>query len=466
MPLNPDFERIFAEETAARGLCDQETIDQALRIQQEGVELHEERCICDILMELEAITSRQAKMIADAIWKNLDIAPEVEGYDGLEKIHNQGAAILYLAHQQSVDRQVVLKVVSLKAMSDPAAQQRFNEEAQLRARLNHRNIVGSIDFGKNDVCYYSVLVNIHNGRYLYELVCPGGGKSLSLPTPNALAHYMAGITDALHHIEKQGMAHGNVSPENIIVIPNGDAYLTGFDYVTKLGNELPVIPDSTVRFPAPENAAKPSARTEMYALGCTLFMALTGLNPLKAPPGTTPSALDFRKKAHPGLAAIAYTLMQPDPAKRYNNYDELREDFDAVAGGKKPARALPLPSLSQNIADKLPDWPASPLARILLYLGGAAAGVATAAGIFLIVHGFPPPPPTVPAEFAQRAHWRDTAPAELKTMSEPLKLWQALNDPRLKPDERKLSALRLTRKYPDSAYAKAAVHLGLAKAEK
>lgn len=457
MPLIPEFERLFANTVLEREFCDEETVAHAQEIQAAAQAEGQEESLQAILVDMKALTPAQAQRLARDISSRLDVVPQIKGYDSLKKIGTSGMAVMYTAHQQSVDRKVILKVLPTDDMEDSAMLKRFNQEARLRAQLNHKNIVGSIDFGTAPGCCFMVLVYIHDGVFLDDFALRRDSEFLP---PKAIARWVGDVAEGLRQVDKQGMVHGNVCPENVLVAPHGGAWLTGFDFVAEIGTRKPIVGGAQARFAAPDRPRAPVRSTDMFALGCTLFMLLTKLDPHGFPRGKVPVATNARRGADPGLAAIAYTLMQPAPADRYRDYDALIEDLRAIAAGHPPRHALPLPTLAQAIAAHVPDWPRARPLRALLYLAAAGAGAAAAWGVFCGVYGNPSARPRLPEELTARKHWQEKPDWHDKGDAA-ADLWLRAFARRNTPAQRQRMLAELAKKFPDTAHGRAVVFFKL-----
>lgn len=453
MPLIAEFERLFANTVLEREFCDEETVAHAQEIQAAAQAEGKEESLQEILVELKALTPAQAQRLARDIMSRLDVVPQIPGYDSLKKIGTSGIAVMYAAHQQSVDRKVILKVMPTDDMEDSPMLKRFNQEARLRAQLNHKNIVGSIDFGTAPGCCFMVLVYIHDGVFLDDFALGADGGFLP---PKTAARWMGDVAEGLRQVDKQGLVHGNVCPGNVLVAPNGGAWLTGFDFIAEIGTRKPIVGGAQARFAPPDRPRAPVRSTDMYALGCTLFMLLTRRDPLSFPRDKAPVATFVRRGADAGLAAIAYTLMQPAPADRYRDYDALIEDLRAVAAGKQPRHALPLPTMTQALAARVPDWPRPLPLRALLYLAAAGAGLAAAWGVFCGMYGNPAAKRHLPGELTARKHWQ-AKPDWHDRGDAAAELWLRASARRNTPEQRQRMLSELAQKYPDTPHGRAVV---------
>ena len=145
---------------------------------------------------------------------------EIPGYRILRQLGRGGMATVYLALQESVQREVALKVMSSSLQADPDFSERFLREARIAAKLHHRHVVGIHDVGRAGEANYIAM------EYL------GGGPILARdagPRPVGFAlRVTREIGLALHYAHAKGFVHRDVKPDNILLREDGSAALTDF----------------------------------------------------------------------------------------------------------------------------------------------------------------------------------------------------------------------------------------------
>ena len=209
-------------------------------------------------------------------------------YEVLRRIGAGGMGIVYLAKHQSLDRNVVVKVLRMDdAAADEEAMARFAREAKGLSKLDHANIVTIHDFGNEGDINYIVMEYIQGETLKARLK---RAKRFSMATFGPIA---AQILDAVSEAHSQGIIHRDLKPENIMlcikqgqdnfvkILDFGLAKLTEEDDrdVTKQNEIL-----GTVAFMSPERLRgyEIDARADVYALGVIFYIMLSGRKPFKS----------------------------------------------------------------------------------------------------------------------------------------------------------------------------------------
>src|SRR4051794_527763 len=193
-----------------------------------------------------------------------------------------GMGIVYLAREVRLDRLVALKVIRTELAEDERFRARFREESRTAASIEHPRVVTVFGAGDRDGLLY-VAMRYVPGRDLGRLISTRGG----LVADNA-ASLIGQVADGLDAVHSAGLVHRDVKPANVLVgepAPGEEtapAYLTDFGLakvaasasgLTETGEVI-----GTVDYMAPEQieGRRVDARTDVYALGCVLFHAVTG----------------------------------------------------------------------------------------------------------------------------------------------------------------------------------------------
>jgi Protein kinase domain/Sulfatase-modifying factor enzyme 1 len=202
---------------------------------------------------------------------------EISGYTVKREVSVGLLASVYLARQNSLDREVALKVLSSTAAADPALTQRFAEQARLMAALSHPNIVAVYDVGSTsgDTPYFSMQF-LSGGDY-EERVRRGISEQ-------ELTETLTSIARALGYIHNRGLAHRGLAPTKILYDANASPMLTDFgiavsaqeSHLTSAGFAV-----GNTHYMSPEQArgGEVDARSDIYSLGVLCYYGLTGKPP-------------------------------------------------------------------------------------------------------------------------------------------------------------------------------------------
>ena len=292
-------------------------------------------------------------------------------YRLVEWLSQGNMGMIYRAHDEALDRQVVIKFIRPEIASAENSA-RFLREARLVARLSHPNIMAIYDIGQQDGWNYLVLEYIP-GRDLYSLTRQNGGR---LPVPQGL-EMARSVLQALDYAHQQGIIHRDIKPENILVTPDGQVKVADFG-LALAGGEARLTQESTVAgtvlYLAPEtiNGASSEPRTDLYAVGAVLYEVLTGRPPFDGENllaiisqivhGSLTAPRQLNPEIPPVLETIILRLMARDPEQRF-------------ASAQEALRALPptIDSLSSDAPAS--ELPASPGLILMATTEGPTAAV-------------------------------------------------------------------------------------------
>ena len=180
---------------------------------------------------------------------------------------------MWRARQLRLDRDVAVKVLDPLVARDPTAARRFEREGRAAASLDHPSIVPVYEAGDDDGLYY-LAMRIVDGETLADLI----DREAPLP-PARVLELLAPIADALDAAHASGLIHRDVKPANIL-IEHGRPYLADFG-IAASARELGRYTTGsigTAEYMAPEQARGDDLdhRSDLYALGCVAYHALTG----------------------------------------------------------------------------------------------------------------------------------------------------------------------------------------------
>ena len=287
------------------------------------------------------------------------IGTEVAGFRIESVLGRGGMSVVYVAEQVRLARKVALKVLTTELAWDEQFRERFVRESHIAATIDHPNIIPIYDAGEADGLLY-IAMRFVQGPDLREVLRRG---PLGVGRTIFLVEQLASALDAAH---AHALVHRDVKPGNILIEESTDhAYLTDFGVakqttargLTSTGHFL-----GTVEYAAPEQieGGPVDARTDVYALGCVLYEALTGSPPfshgtehavlhahLVDPP---PSVSRVRPELPQAFDSVIATAMAKAPEDRFGSCGELAHATrNAASGTARRVDGSP-PGRAQTIA--------------------------------------------------------------------------------------------------------------------
>jgi Protein kinase domain len=318
-----------------------------------------------------------------------------------------GMGVVYRATQLPIARAVALKVVAPECSSDPRFRRRFEQESRIAAALDHPNVVPVYASGEEDGQLYLVMHWVE-GTDLQALIADSGPLA-----PVRAAAIVRQVGAALSAAHAAGLVHRDVKPANVLIAGedgSGHVYLSDFGLTLELAADPRLTQTGewigTADFMAPEQfeARAVDARTDVYALGCLLHSALTGLAPFRR--GTVAATMlahlrdePPRPSAAAGVPAsfdgVVSRALAKRPSDRYPSVEALVDATLAAAGEVVPA-STEATSVLRNGSGPSASRAAvtGPTARLRharrrlsrgAFIGSTAAAVSAVAGATLLV---------------------------------------------------------------------------------
>jgi predicted Ser/Thr protein kinase len=266
-------------------------------------------------------------------------------YDIQREVGRGGMGVVYLATDRRLSRRVALKVIVPELAADAQFRVRFEREARVAATLEHPHVVPVYEAGEHDGSLF-IAMRFIDGSDLASDVRQRG--PVAPPRFARIVVHVAGALDAAH---RAGVVHRDVKPANVLLTGEGDdeqAYLTDFGLTREAADSGLTATGQwvgTVDYAAPEQImGEPTdARTDVYALGCTAFHALTGQPPFEGvsaarlfahmnnPP---PSACDARAGLRPEVDAAIARAMAKEPGERFPSAGDFARAMAAALTGE------------------------------------------------------------------------------------------------------------------------------------
>jgi predicted Ser/Thr protein kinase len=298
------------------------------------------------------------------------IGTEVAGFRIDSVLGRGGMSVVYVAEQTRLGRKVALKVLTTELAWDETFRERFVRESHIAATIDHPNIIPIYDAGEADGLLY-IAMRFVQGPDLKEILKRG---ALGVGRTIFLIEQLASALDVAH---THALVHRDVKPGNILVEETTDhAYLTDFGVakqttargLTSTGHFL-----GTVEYAAPEQieGGIVDARTDVYALGCVLYEALTGSPPFSH--GTehavlhahlvepAPSVSRVRPDLPQAFDGVIATAMAKAPEDRFDSCGELAHAARNAASGAVRRVEAATPGRAPTIASQPATPPETPL---------------------------------------------------------------------------------------------------------
>ncbi|MFF0813678.1 protein kinase [Rhodococcus sp. NPDC003318] len=282
---------------------------------------------------------RTQRTVTPAVAAELSLA----GFDDAEEIGRGGFGVVYRCVQPSLDRTVAVKV--LMADLDEETLARFVREQRAMGRLTgHPNIVGVLQAGTTDRGRPYIVMQYHERDSLDAHLRRDG--PLDLAETLRLGVRIAGALETAHRL---GVVHRDVKPANILLTDYGEPALTDFGIAHILGGFTTATGTVTgsPAFTAPEvlEGDPPSAASDVYGLGATLFSVLTGHAAFERRVGeqvvaqflriTTEPVPDLRERGiADDVSAVVERAMSADPDRRPATAADLGDELRRVQVGR------------------------------------------------------------------------------------------------------------------------------------
>jgi serine/threonine protein kinase len=335
-----------------------------------------------------------------------DMPATLGGYQLVKQLGQGGMGTVYLARQISLDRNVALKVMNPLWASNPTFLARFTREAYAAAQLLHHNIVQIYDIGaEGDIHYFSM--EFVQGQNLGDLLREHG----RLDTEMAVG-YILQAARGLKHAHDQSMVHRDIKPDNLMLNDQGivkvaDLGLVKTPNLAEAEEKLEEAGDApapagqagsnvtavgvamgTPAYMAPEqgrNAAAVDQRADIYSLGCTLYVLLTGRPPFEGKSALEVITKHFNepivrpetivKRVPKEISDVLIKMLAKNPEERHANMGEVIADLEKFLGLQRAGPFTPREEHATLLEDSVKQYTEAPAGRRrslikLSYYGG------------------------------------------------------------------------------------------------
>ncbi len=330
------------------------------------------------------------------------MAPEdmVSGYRLLDVLGQGALGVVYLAHQDRLQRDVAIKVILQSRISQMNVLQRFQKEATAIGRLQHPGIVAAFDSGTHRGNVFLVM-ELVRGIDLRERIDQG---------PIPIAHIVSILrqtASALAHAASQNIIHRDIKPANLMLssattgfdLPVGAPLVKVADFGLARFGDLSELDDDVSRltmtgatlgtpmYCAPEQLTGDPVdhRADIYGLGATLFSMLSGVTPFettKLPKlvaakvtGESPRFDRLPTNLSPALRQLVVDMMQFDPEDRIGDYATLMRRID---------EQIVAPDLTETLIQDPSDGPVASRRHLVVAMALTPLAIGLFGGLYLL----------------------------------------------------------------------------------
>lgn len=301
-----------------------------------------------------------------------------------EVIGHGDMGVVYRAEELALQRRVAIKLILPEHSEDDRFRERFRRESRVAASIDHPNVIPILEAGDEDGLLF-ISMRLVEGTDLRALIAAEGRVD-----PLRAARIVRQVGAALDAAHARGLVHRDVKPANVLLARADHVYLSDFglakraEEVGGLTRQGSIV--ARAEYVAPEQIMEDrvDALTDVYALGCLLFEALTGEAPfagwtdgpamlahVNAPP---PSPLERRPDLPRQFDEVVRRAMAKQPSERYPSAGDLGQAALVAAGELRRAGAesvvatgkaapsasgaeLPTPQRSDEAAESLAAAP-------------------------------------------------------------------------------------------------------------
>lgn len=266
-------------------------------------------------------------------------------YELIEELGRGTTGIVFRARQESLNREVALKVVVASSLATAAERERFQLEAETAAQLRHPNIVPIFEIGRSaNLDYYSMA--LVGGGTLAQVIEQG-----PLDRRHAVQLIIT-IAHAVHAAHQHGVIHRDLKPANILMDDQGQPHITDFGLARWIEQNSTLTLNGqilgTPKYMAPEQTSSSrehaTTASDVYSLGAILYELLTGEAPfcgesvyqtLQMVKASEPRSLrSLNASVDQDLDNVVHKCLEKEPNRRYASAASLSEDLLAWLEGR------------------------------------------------------------------------------------------------------------------------------------
>ncbi|MDR0518213.1 MAG: serine/threonine protein kinase [Fibromonadaceae bacterium] len=293
-------------------------------------------------------------------------APEKIGPYSVQDCIGQGSmGEIWLCHDPSLDRMLVVKRMQLALRGYEDLVQRFNREVQVLAAMNHHNIVQVYGYWM-EKGQLNLSMEFINGWSLRQIL----DKANIFPAWVACS-VLWGVLDALVHVHSRRFVHRDLKPGNIMVDFAGQAKLLDFG-IARVENQEITIPGTvigTTAYMSPEQVRGDTAteQSDIFSLGIIAYEMLVGKHPFREDTvektsknilSKNISSSNFPEGTPSALRRLVCGMLAKDSGKRVSSAYSCLMKLDSIMSGLPRELSHPLSSWLRSVRKDLPQRPA------------------------------------------------------------------------------------------------------------
>jgi serine/threonine-protein kinase len=270
--------------------------------------------------------------------------PRIPNWTIIRKLGQGGMGAVFKAqHSVMTKRVAAMKVLAPNLAKNQEFVARFEREAKSAGVLEHPNVIGGLDYGKTETGEPYFAMEFVDGYSVKDVM----DKSKTLKIGDALK-VVRDVTLALVHAAENKLVHRDIKPDNIMITKQGGVVKLADLGLAKQTDEENSMTQTGSGFGTPyymppeqaRNAKYVDARSDIYALGATLYHMITGKVPfdgdtalevlMKKQKGTFPKPSAANPDVPSQVNLLVDKMMAMDPAQRFQSAEELLQQLDTL----------------------------------------------------------------------------------------------------------------------------------------